>query len=1678
MECSQLNVLTRIRQNLFKKMLMLSIGLNLCAPTPVVAQCGNDFTTCRPTNASCGETTLTLLSATLGDPNECIQCPARGTVQLPMTLTIQNTGPAQSSVAIWALVTKTDRNGIVTTCRMSRCSNMPLTANGTSTVSIGNIQYNCADGDQLTLSNIVLASTTGTCTDLTACNTPCSRTTGPIAVRLPYFNNLSATATATQTCRGASDGSITVAVTGGTAPYTFTIAPGGTTNTTGVFSSLAANSYNIAVVDDHGCRVRVLGVVVSPKDLTVTCPPGNGGTYACVGDVPAANNSLIGISNNVQGCRVDITSADVRNNGTGCIGNPLIITRTYTITYGRTITNCVQTFTVIDDVAPVVTANTIASCYKTVAEAEAAAIAATTATDNCGNVTKTATTVGDCAATITVTGTDACGNNASVSYQTRIDNTAPTAANTDLGTLLTCNEALPLNTESFITATDNCPGRVAISAPSEWTALNAAQNCIVTYTRSYTITDACNNSATVIQTVRRKEDRTPPSFTAADLAQTLTCDQYKALTANFGRLRPTATDLCPGAVRVRYVLNNQTQLCATGSFTITWEATDDCGNQTTAIQTVTVTGYENPPTLTAGTIGTCYSTVALAEAAAIAATSIQESCSGGSTVTVSTDGTCSATIIVTATDACGHRASMTYQTRIDNTPPTLDQPNLGLLEGCNPALPETLTATDNCEGIVLISNLTAWVTLGASENCIQTYTRTCTVTDVCGNRASLTQTVQRKEDLVPPVFTSGDLTKTITCDEYKSLAADFGSLKPRATDGCPGDVIVTYVSNDKTQLCRNGSFTINWIATDACGNTATAIQTITVTGYQNPPTLTASTIGTCYPTVALAQAATIAATSIQESCSGGSTVTASTDGTCSATIVVTATDACGHTASVTYRTRIDNTPPTLDLPNVGLLEGCNPPLPETITATDNCNGNVVITNVTAWTPVNTDRNCIVTYTRTCVATDGCGNSASLTQTVQRKVDLTAPVFVNEDLIKRLTCAEFKALATDFSSLKPTATDGCPGNVRVTYVSNDQTQLCATGSFTIIWIAIDACGNESTTIQTIHVTDYTNPPVLIPGTIATCYPTAAAAEAAALAATTIQNNCVGVIRTIVSSEGTCNALVTVTVIDGCGRRVQVTYNTRIDNTPPIIGNTNLGNLGCNVALPAGNIITATDNCGLVQITQLSNWENPVTTNCVVTYTRRFIVADACGNRTPATQTVSRTEDNVDPVFETADLIKTLTCAQYQALEGNYSSLQPRVTDNCPGTITVTPRVNANAATTICNQRSFRINWSAVDACGNQVTAIQTVHINTPILAATVTVSCATTGGIITINATGGCGPYSYVLTYETGSSTAASSNTTWTNVINGNYTVTVTDANGCTVSRNVRVNCIAFCTMTQADFGNNARPNCPAVDALMATPITVGSGSRTLTLNTKECVVSLLPSTGTAAALSVSHTCSSCSSCANCECTNCGFPSNLTITDNRLLGHTLALALSLRKPENLNLGALHLNEICGLEIPSIPNVSGTTTVSNLLAILNQALGGNVTYSSSLNRLAVLTRDIIAAYDNCANPCATNPCVVAPATQILSEPVPVQPNLVKESLDFNVYPVPTSGIVQVSLEAYLTQDITITVYTLTSQVVQTQDVTALNQKSVTLDLGHLPDGTYLISVRGASQLPVSKVLIINK
>jgi len=124
----------------------------------------------------------------------------------------------------------------------------------------------------------------------------------------------------------------------------------------------------------------------------------------------------------------------------------------------------------------------------------------------------------------------------------------------------------------------------------------------------------------------------------------------------------TANDNCDGAVAVQFNENSSGPDC-NKTIVRTWTATDTHGNTASCAQTITVKDT-TAPTLTKGSIATCYADVASAEADAMAATGSSDNCGGAVTLRASTVGSCSALITVTGTDGCGNSASVNYSTYI------------------------------------------------------------------------------------------------------------------------------------------------------------------------------------------------------------------------------------------------------------------------------------------------------------------------------------------------------------------------------------------------------------------------------------------------------------------------------------------------------------------------------------------------------------------------------------------------------------------------------------------------------------------------------------------------------------------------------------------------------------------------------------------------------------------------------------------------------------------------------------------------------------------------------------------------------------------------------------------------------------------------------------------------------
>jgi Secretion system C-terminal sorting domain len=562
-----------------------------------------------------------------------------------------------------------------------------------------------------------------------------------------------------------------------------------------------------------------------------------------------------------------------------------------------------------------------------------------------------------------------------------------------------CNTPLPTATESVYTATDVCSG-VVIPTVSAWSG--NPTTCSTVFTRTWTATDICGNTATAVQTITKAKSAGTITFAGTlNLGTLPNCDAPFPTNAVSNL---TASNACGTytATATAWTATNTTNCLVT--YQRTWTSNDGCGTSNTAVQTIKRIEDKVPPVLTGtptlSNIG-CNTALPTATESVYTASDL---CSGTLTPTVSawtagTTTTCSIvyTRIWTATDGCNNTSTAVQTITKAKSAGTITFAgtlNLGTLPNCDAPFPtnaaSNLTASNACG--TYTATATAW-TATNTTNCLVTYQRTWTANDGCGTSNTAFQTIKRIEDKVPPVLTGTANLGNISCTA--TLPSKTQSTYS-AFDACTAAVTLTvsdWAAGTPTTCAI--PYKRIWIATDACGNSATSVQSITQ----------------------------------------------------------------GKSAGIIAFAG------TLDL---GTLKGCNKALPtatESLLTASNACGDYVPT-VTDWKATNTT-NCLVTYTRTWSANDGCGTSNTAVQTIQRIEDTEAPTLIGKANLGTLSgCDNALPTATQFAYK---ATDACSPEVAPTVTNWVQKHsTVAATTYTRTWTAIDACGNSKTVVQTVTI----------------------------------------------------------------------------------------------------------------------------------------------------------------------------------------------------------------------------------------------------------------------------------------------------------------------------------------------------------------------------------------------------------------------------------------------------------------------------------------------------------------------------------------------------------------------------------------------------------------------------------
>jgi uncharacterized protein affecting Mg2+/Co2+ transport len=617
-------------------------------------------------------------------------------------------------------------------------------------------------------------------------------------------------------------------------------------------------------------------------------------------------------------------------------------------------------------------------------------------------------------------------------------------------------------------------------------SLTAGSQCGQSFTLTLNVVDTNGCTSTCTQNVT-VSDTSAPVFSSFPADVVVECP---GLTLPPETGVPTATDTCsvPSVSFADVSVDGNCSNQVIRLITRTWTATDACGNSTNRNQLITLKDT-TPPTFVTfppDTVVECPNSTAPAVTGQPTGT---DTCSvvSISFSDVSVDGDCSNQVVRlitrtwTVTDACGNSFSQNQLITLKDTrPPSFVAFPADVVVECpNPTTPTETgqpSGTDTCS-VVSISFSDVSVDGNCSNQVVQLITRTWTATDACGNSISQNQVISVK-DTTPPSFATFPLDTVVECPNSTAPPA---TGQPTGTDTCSVVSIsfsdVSVDGNCSNQVVR--LITRTWTAADACGNSISQNQLITVKDTTAPsfalfppdevvecpnstaPPATGQPLGT--------DTCSVVSISFSD---------VSLDGNCSNQVIRlitrswTVTDACGNNLSQNQLITVkDTTPPSfVTFPPDAVVECPNPTTPAATgqpTATDTCSVvSILFSDLVAGG--NCSNQVVQLITRTWTATDACGNSFSQNQLISLK-DTTPPqIMCQSDIIVAESPPGSGGATVSFPPA--VATDTCDSTPLVSSTP-------ASGSFfpvgtnTVICTATDACGNTNTCSFKIWVISY-------------------------------------------------------------------------------------------------------------------------------------------------------------------------------------------------------------------------------------------------------------------------------------------------------------------------------------------------------------------------------------------------------------------------------------------------------------------------------------------------------------------------------------------------------------------------------------------------------------------------------
>lgn len=772
-----------------------------------------------------------------------------------------------------------------------------------------------------------------------------------------------------------------------------------------------------------------------------------------------ASSSLTSVTSDDLGAPIVSDDTDESPNVTYSPQGPFAV-GTHTITWTATdssnnTASDTQILTIVDNEAPTITAPTDIS---------------TPATD-----TTTAVTLG----------TPTVSDNTDSSPTVSVDNSGPFPLGENTVTW-TATDASGNSSTATQTVTITDPGIPALEAPADVTkeatgaqtsiefpkvsvtdilegeliavADNTGPFSVGSHTITWTVSNNRNGVSQDTQTITIV-DTTPPVITVPETQTVQATGAFTPVTVGTA----TAVDLVDGVVTPNAEYPSSFQV---GTHTIIWAATDAAGNRATALQTIIVTDSD-APIVTAPADQTVEATAPLTAVELGAATAF-DSVDGTLTAKADQSGPFALgthTITWSATDSAGNTSTDTQTLTVqDTTAPTIQAP-------ANLSVSATGTTTAVTLGTASASDLVddnPTVTVDKTGPfSVGTHTVTWTATDASGNSATAEQTVTVTDNGAPSITAPSDITKEAT-GVTTSVMLGVAS----AHDAVDGSIAATA---DKTGPFTVGVHKVTWTATDSEGNSATAVQTVTITDTTGP-TITVPADITQEATGKSTQIdiGTAIATDLVD---GEVSVTSDSEGSFQVganSVTWTATDSAGNTTTAIQTITItDAEGPEVTAPADIRVEATGPTTSVSLgdaTATDTVDGDITVS------ADNEGPFVVGTHTITWTATDSAGNVATDTQTVIVE-DTTPPVISFESETLELNAT---GVITPLINAGVTATDIVDGSTTVSGFELIGDSLVAfpeagfvSGTHRLVWKATDNAGNSTSTSQVLNITPLAN-----------------------------------------------------------------------------------------------------------------------------------------------------------------------------------------------------------------------------------------------------------------------------------------------------------------------------------------------------------------------------------------------------------------------------------------------------------------------------------------------------------------------------------------------------------------------------------------------------------------------------